>query len=81
MTPDEIDCAQFYDAFSPLVVMSLEEVRVRETGRERAFAVDGELKMDGGRLQSNTAGGCLSEAYVRGMHLVARGCGRSAARA
>src|SRR5438445_2970884 len=70
MGPDEIDCAQFYDAFSALVVISLEEYGFVKPGEGGPFAADGELRVDGGRLPSNTAGGCLSEAYVHGMNLV-----------
>jgi acetyl-CoA acetyltransferase len=73
MGPDEIDCAQFYDAFSPLVVISLEEYGFVKPGEGGPFAADGELRVDGGRLPSNTAGGCLSEAYVHGMNLVLEG--------
>jgi acetyl-CoA acetyltransferase len=70
MTPDEIDCAQFYDAFSPLVLISLEEYGFVKPGEGGPFAADGELSVNGGRLPSNTSGGCLSEAYVHGMNLI-----------
>ena len=55
MAPDDIDCAQFYDAFSPLVVISLEEYGFVKPGEGGPFAADGELRVDGGRLPSNTA--------------------------
>ena len=72
MGPDEIDCAQFYDAFSPLVVISLEEYGFTKPGEGGPFAAEGNLRL-GGALPSNTSGGSLSEAYVHGMNLVLEG--------
>jgi acetyl-CoA acetyltransferase len=69
MSPDEIDCAQFYDAFTPLVLISLEEYGFCSPGEGGPFAADGNLRA-GGRLPSNTSGGSLSEAYVHGMNLI-----------
>src|SRR5205807_300659 len=46
--PEDIDCAQFYDAFSPLVVMSLEEYGFVKPGEGGPFAADGELSVNGG---------------------------------
>jgi acetyl-CoA acetyltransferase len=72
MSPAEIDCAQFYDAFTPLVVMSLEEYGFVKPGEGGPFAAEGNLALGGG-LPSNTSGGSLSEAYVHGMNLVVEG--------
>jgi acetyl-CoA acetyltransferase len=72
MGPDEIDCAQFYDAFSPLVVVSLEEYGFCKPGEGGPFAAEGNLRL-GGALPSNTSGGSLSEAYVHGMNLILEG--------
>jgi len=72
MGPEDIDCAQFYDAFSPLVVISLEEYGFCKPGDGGPFAADGNLRL-GGRLPTNTSGGSLSEAYVHGMNLVVEG--------
>jgi len=72
MGPDEIDCAQFYDAFSPLVVISLEEYGFCKPGEGGPFAAEGNLRL-GGALPSNTSGGSLSEAYVHGMNLILEG--------
>jgi acetyl-CoA acetyltransferase len=72
MGPDDIDCAQFYDAFSPLVVISLEEYGFCKAGDGGPFAAEGNLRL-GGALPSNTSGGSLSEAYVHGMNLVLEG--------
>jgi acetyl-CoA acetyltransferase len=73
MSPDEIDCAQFYDAFSPLVLISLEEYGFVKPGEGGPFAAEGKLSVDSGELPSNTCGGCLSEAYVHGMNLIVEG--------
>jgi acetyl-CoA acetyltransferase len=70
MGPQDIDTAEFYDAFSPLVVISLEEYGFVKPGDGGPFAAEGELSVNGGSLPSNTAGGCLSEAYVHGINLV-----------
>jgi acetyl-CoA acetyltransferase len=72
MGPDEIQCAQFYDAFSPLVVISLEEYGFCKPGDGGPFAAEGNLRL-GGALPSNTSGGSLSEAYVHGMNLILEG--------
>jgi acetyl-CoA acetyltransferase len=72
MGPEEIDCAQFYDAFSPLVVISLEEYGFCKPGEGGPFAGEGNLRL-GGALPSNTSGGSLSEAYVHGMNLILEG--------
>jgi acetyl-CoA acetyltransferase len=70
--PDDIDVAQFYDAFSPLVILSLEEYGFCKPGEGGPFCADGNLK-PGGALPSNTSGGSLSEAYVHGMNLIVEG--------
>ena len=69
MGPGDIDCAQFYDAFSPLVVISLEEYGFCKSGEGGPYAAEGNLRLGGG-LPSNTSGGSLSEAYVHGMNLI-----------
>jgi acetyl-CoA acetyltransferase len=70
--PAEIDVAQLYDAFSPLVLLSLEGYGFCGRGEGAAFSEDGALEL-GGRLPVNTSGGGLSEAYVHGMNLVTEG--------
>jgi len=72
MGPEEIDCAQFYDAFSPLIVISLEDYGFCKPGEGGPFAADGNLRL-GGALPSNTSGSSLSEAYAHGMNLVLEG--------
>jgi acetyl-CoA acetyltransferase len=70
--PAEIDVAQIYDAFSPLVLLSLEGYRFCGRGEGAAFSEGGALE-PGGRLPINTSGGGLSEAYVHGFNLINEG--------
>ncbi len=67
--PEDIDCVQFYDAFTPLVIMQLESFGFCELGEGGPFVRDGALQI-GGRLPTNTSGGCLSEAYIHGLNQV-----------
>ncbi|MBW3664190.1 MAG: lipid-transfer protein [Actinobacteria bacterium] len=70
--PDDIDVAQLYDAFTPLIILSLEGYGFCGRGEGAAFTEDGALGR-GGRLPTNTSGGGLSEAYVHGMNLITEG--------
>jgi acetyl-CoA acetyltransferase len=70
--PHEIDVAQLYDAFTPLVLLSLEGYGFCKRGEAPAFTQDGGLEL-GGRLPVNTSGGGLSEAYVHGFNLILEG--------
>jgi acetyl-CoA acetyltransferase len=67
--PKDVDVAQLYDAFTPLVLASLEEYGFCKPGEAGAFVEDGGLEV-GGRLPNNTSGGSLSEAYVHGINLI-----------
>ena len=62
LTPRDVHCAQFYDAFTPLVVFSLEEYGFCKPGEGGAFCEGGRLEWPDGKLPSNTSGGGLSEA-------------------
>jgi len=73
VSPSDVDCAQFYDAFSPLVVFSLEEYGFCKPGEGGAFCENGRLEWPSGELPSNTSGGGLSEAYVHGFNLILEG--------
>jgi acetyl-CoA acetyltransferase len=71
--PGDIDCAQWYDAFTPLVTMSLEEYGFCKPGEGGPFSEGGRLEWPDGALPSNTSGGGLSEAYVHGFNLILEG--------
>lgn len=71
--PSDVDCAQLYDAFTPLVLQSLEDYGFCERGEAGHFCADGNLSIDGGTLPTCTAGGGLSEAYVHGYNLILEG--------
>jgi acetyl-CoA acetyltransferase len=66
----DLRCAQLYDAFTPLILMSLEEFGFVEPGEAGPFALEGNLEWPNGRLPINTSGGSLSEAYVHGFNLI-----------
>lgn len=70
--PEDVPVAQLYDAFSPLIPLSLEGYGFCERGEGAAFSEDGALEL-GGRLPVNTSGGGLSEAYVHGFNLIVEG--------
>jgi acetyl-CoA acetyltransferase len=68
--PEDIDCVQFYDAFTPLVIMQLESFGFCTLGEGGPFVRGGALRIDG-KLPMNTSGGCLSEAYIHGVNQIA----------
>lgn len=70
--PADIDVAQLYDAFTPLIPLSLEGYGFCGRGEGAAFTEGGALEL-GGRLPLNTSGGGLSEAYVHGFNLINEG--------
>ncbi len=67
--PADVDVAQLYDAFSPLVILSLEGYGFCERGEGGPFTDDGGIEL-GGRLPVNTSGGGMSEAYLHGFNLI-----------
>jgi acetyl-CoA acetyltransferase len=71
--PADVPVAQLYDAFSPLVPLSLEGYGFCARGEGGAFTEDGALEWPDGRLPTNTSGGGMSEAYVHGFNLVLEG--------
>jgi acetyl-CoA acetyltransferase len=70
--PGDLDVAQIYDAFTPLIPLSLEGYGFCGRGEGAAFTDDGNIDL-GGRLPINTSGGGLSEAYVHGFNLINEG--------
>lgn len=73
ITPKEIDVAQFYDAFSPLVPMQLEALGFVGKGEGVDYIEGGHRIRPDGELPINTSGGLMSEGYIHGMNLIAEG--------
>lgn len=67
--PKDVRLAQFYDAFSPLILFSLEAYGFCGPGEAGAFVANGGIG-PGGLLPVNTSGGSLSEVYLHGINLV-----------
>jgi acetyl-CoA acetyltransferase len=67
-TPADVDVAFFYDFFTALVLIALEQYGFCGRGEGGPFAADGGLAWPGGRLVCNTNGGQLSEAFVHGFN-------------
>src|SRR5207247_8572547 len=72
LKPKDMACAQIYDAFTPLVVMGLEDYGFCKRGEGGPFTDGGRLEL-GGALPVLTSGGGLSEAYVHGFNLILEG--------
>ena len=66
----EVDVAELYDAFTPLVLIQLEDYGLCPKGEAAGFVADGHTGA-GGSLPVNTHGGHLSEGYVHGLNHVA----------
>jgi len=73
VTPADVKVAQLYDAFSPLIILSLEGYGFCARGEGGPFTDGGNIEWPDGRLPVNTAGGGMSEAYVHGFNLVLEG--------
>jgi len=73
ITPQDIDVAQFYDAFSPLIPMQLEALGFVGRGEGVAYCEGGTRINRYGELPINTAGGLMSEGYLHGMNLITEG--------
>ena len=70
ITPQDLDCAQIYDAFTGIVIMALEDFGICKPGEAGPFVEAGNLRWPHGKLPSNTSGGLLSEGYVHGLNLI-----------
>ena len=71
--PADVKVAQIYDAFSPLIPLSLEGYGFCQRGEGAEFTSDGRLEWPNGALPVNTSGGGMSEAYVHGFNLISEG--------
>ncbi len=71
VSPADIDCCQIYDAFTSMVLLSLEALGFCAPGEGGPFVADGKLRV-GGALPTNTDGGGLSHCHpgMRGMFLL-----------
>jgi acetyl-CoA acetyltransferase len=71
LTPADVDVCQIYDAFTSMVLMSLEALGFCGIGEGGPFVADGRLRV-GGALPTNTDGGGLSACHpgMRGMFLM-----------
>ena len=70
VTPGDIDVAELYDAFTPLVLLQLEDYGFCAKGEAAHLVAEGATRL-GGRLPVNTHGGHLSEGYAHGLNHVA----------
>jgi acetyl-CoA acetyltransferase len=71
VTPDDIDVCQFYDAFTPMVLLTFEGLGFCKKGEGGPFLADGKMRV-GGTLPTNTDGGGLSACQpgMRGIFLL-----------
>lgn len=65
--PGDIDVAEMYDHFTPMVLMQIEDYGFCPRGEGGPFVADGNIRFPTGTLPVNTHGGNLSEAYILGM--------------
>jgi acetyl-CoA acetyltransferase len=68
--PNEVDVACIYDAFTPLVLIGLEDYGFCKKGEAAGFVADGNTTLTGA-LPVNPHGGHLSEGYVHGINHIA----------
>lgn len=68
LTPADVDVAFFYDFFTSLVILGLEQYGFAPRGEGGRFVENGGLAWPDGRLVCNTNGGQLSEAFVHGFN-------------
>jgi len=71
ITPDDVDVCQIYDAFTPMVLLTVEGLGFCKKGEGGPFVEDGKLRV-GGALPTNTDGGGLSACHpgMRGIFLL-----------
>ena len=70
LEPKDIDVAEIYDHFTPMVLMALEAYGFAELGKAPELFREGRLELDGD-MPMNTHGGHLGEGYLHGFgHIV-----------
>jgi acetyl-CoA acetyltransferase len=74
LTPADVDVCQLYDAFTSMVMLTIEGLGFAKKGEGGAFVEGGTLRIDGD-LPTNTDGGGLSHCHpgMRGMFLLVEG--------
>ncbi|MBN7796925.1 thiolase C-terminal domain-containing protein [Parahaliea mediterranea] len=70
--PADVDVAQIYDAFTSLVLFSLEAYGFCSKGEAASYIDQNGLGLNS-PMPVNTAGGGLSEAYIHGFNLITEG--------
>lgn len=73
VTTKDIDCAQLYDVFTPLVLLALEAYGFCPVGESGPYVASGAIAWPDGGLPINTHGGSLSEAYIHGFNHILEG--------
>lgn len=65
--PADIDVAEMYDHFTPLVIMQLEDYGFCPIGEGGSYVQDGGIRWGKAKMPVNTHGGNLSEVYLLGL--------------
>ena len=68
LAPSDVDVAFFYDFFTSLVIIALEDYGFCARGEGGPFVENRGLAWPDGRLVCNTNGGQLSEAFIHGFN-------------
>jgi len=73
LAPEDMDVAQIYDHFTPMVITQLEDYGFCAPGEGGPFVASGAIRFDGGSIPVNTDGGQLSGGYIWGMSHIREG--------
>src|ERR1700738_1904878 len=70
--PNDVDVANIYDHFTPMVLMGLEDFQLVAKGESGPFVAEGNIRKKV-KMPVNTPGGNLAEVYNHGMSHVYEG--------